>query len=200
MVNYSVAIKSILTEPSPYEWELLYLDLPKALIDKANQYKSWKQKAIRLIGWQLLLTELKKENCKELINYIGFAKKGKPFFEKGSLYFNLSNTKNTVILVVSDSEIGVDLEFSRPCKKTIYTRVFCEEEISYLENSKDESFEFINLWTKKEAVVKLFGGGISMGLNKFSVLNNELSVFDRTVLIEKYEVEGGIAHIACYKA
>lgn len=199
MVNYSVAIKSIITEPSSEEWDLLYKDLPSDLIDKANRFKSWKQKAVRLIGWQLLLTELNKLGFPDLINHIGFAEKGKPFFEKGKVFFNLSNTKNTVIVVVSDSEIGVDLEFNRPYKKSIYTRVFCKKEITFLEASSNEAFEFINLWTKKEAVVKLFGGGISMGLTNFSVLKNELTVFSKTVLIDKYEVEGGIAHVACFK-
>ena len=115
------------------------------------------------------------------------------------MFFNFSNTKDTIILVVSDFEIGVDLEFNRSCKKSIYTRVFCKEEIEFLENSMDESTDFITLWTKKEAVVKLFGGGISMGLNNFSVLKNKINVFDKTVIIDKYKVKEGIAHIAFFK-
>ena len=50
-----------------------------------------------------------------------------------------------------------------------------------------------------EAVVKLFGGGISMGLNNFSVLDDVIHVFNKTVVIDKYEVKGGIAHIAFFK-
>ena len=199
MEGYSVSIRSLLSEPSEKEWKDLCINLPSNLIDKANRFKSWKQKCLRLIGWQLLLTKLNELDCPELINHISFSKKGKPFFEAGKIFFNFSNTRDTIILVVSNSEIGVDLEFNRSCKKSIYTKVFCEDEIEFLEKSNNESNDFITLWTKKEAVVKLFGGGISMGLNNFSVLKNVIDVFDKTVLIDKYEVIGGVAHIAFYK-
>ena len=199
MRKYSVSIKSLNSKPSKKEWEELSNGLPIELIEKANRFKSWHQKALRLIGWQLLLSKLNELNCSELINYVCFTEKGKPFFEEGNVFFNFSNTKDTIILVVSDFKIGVDLEFNRSCKKSIYTRVFCKEEIEFLENSMDESTDFITLWTKKEAVVKLFGGGISMGLNNFSVLKNKINVFDKTVIIDKYKVKEGIAHIAFFK-
>jgi phosphopantetheinyl transferase len=200
MGNYSVVIKSILSEPSIEEWNELSNGLPNDLIDKANHFKNWKQRALRLRGWQLLLAELNKLQCPELINNISYGDKGKPFFENGNIFFNISNTKNTVILVVSNAEIGVDLEFSRSPKKNIYSRVFCSEEIAFLEASTNETYEFIRLWTRKESVVKLFGGGISMGLSNFSVLKNELFAFDKIVQIEKFEIEGGIAHIAFFQS
>ena len=199
MGDYSVTIKSLIIKPSKEELDSLHNGLPSTLINNANRFKNWKQSCLRLIGWQLLLTELCRLNCSELINHISFSEKGKPFFKGGNVFFNFSNTKDTIILVVSNSEIGVDLEFNRPNKKIIYTRVFCKEEIAFLENSVNESKDFIILWTKKEAVVKLFGGGISMGLNNFSVLDDVIHVFNKTVVIDKYEVKGGIAHIAFFK-
>lgn len=199
MGNYNVTIKSLIIKPSKEELDSLYNSLPSKLIDNANRFKNWKQKCLRLIGWQLLLDELRRLNCSELINHISFAEKGKPFFKGNNVFFNFSNTKDTIILVVSDSEIGVDLEFNRSCKKNIYNKVFCKEEITFLENSVNENKDFITLWTKKEAVVKLFGGGISMGMNKFSVLEDVINIFNKTVVIDKYEVKGGVAHVAFFK-
>ena len=72
MRKYSVSIKSLNSKPSKKEWEELSNGLPIELIEKANRFKSWHQKALRLIGWQLLLSKLNELNCSELINYVCF--------------------------------------------------------------------------------------------------------------------------------
>jgi phosphopantetheinyl transferase len=199
MKTYSVSIKTVLNEPNEKEWEILCEDLPKKIVKKAVRFKNWRDKAIRLHGWKMLLRELKKINQTELMNTIKFEKKGKPFFDNSNIFFNMSNSKNTIILITAPYEVGVDLEFVRPVKRTIYSRVFCKEEIEFLGQSNNEEADFIKLWTKKEAVVKLFGGGISMGLANFSVLKNELFVFGRIVIIEKIDFMEGSAHLAFFK-
>lgn len=199
MKTYSVSIKTVLSEPNEKEWEILCEDLPKKLVEKAARFKNWRDKAIRLHGWKMLLKELEKINKTELINTIKFEKKGKPFFDNSNIFFNISNSRNTIILITAPYEVGVDFEFIRPVKRTIYSRVFCKEEIEFLGQSNNEEADFIKLWTKKEAVVKLFGGGISMGLANFSVLKNELFVFGRIVIIEKIDFLEGSAHLAFFK-
>jgi len=199
MKAYSVAIKTILSEPDEKEWESLCKGLPDQLIEKSYRFKSWREKAMRLYGWQMLLKELDKINEPKLIHAVKFEEKGKPFFENTNIFFNISNSKNTVIVVIAPYRVGVDFEFLRTDKKMIYPRVFCREEIEFLERSKNERTDFIKLWTRKEAVVKLFGGGISMGLANFSVLKNELFVFEEVVIIEEIDLQEGFAHVAFFK-
>ena len=86
------------------------------------------------------------------------------------------------------------VEKIRESKEAIYKRVFCSEEVRFIKSAED----FTNLWTRKEAVVKLFGGGLSMGLNSFSVLSDEFDVFGKRVKLEPVIIDGFIAHSAVY--
>lgn len=196
---YSYKITTIDTEPSIDDWKSLSDGIPKFLLDRAEKFKHWKERAMRLQGWQMLLEELNRLQLGNLLYSINFEDKGKPYLLKNELFFNISNSKNSVILVTAPFRIGVDLEYVRTPKKIIYSRVFCKEEIDYLARSKNEPVDFIRLWTRKEAVVKLFGGGITMGLTKFSVLDDELSAFEETVVIRPIDADEAIVHIAYFK-
>ena len=77
-------------------------------------------------------------------------------------------------------------------EENIFSRVFCPEEIS----SIDCAESFTRLWTRKEAVVKLFGGGVSMGLTSFSVLTDKFEAFGKSVEIKPVLIDGFISHLA----
>lgn len=64
-----------------------------------------------------------------------------------------------VILISFDEPVGVDLEYVRPVPyfKKIAQRFFSTEDIKEMNNSLQRFFE---LWTKKEAFIKLKGNHI----------------------------------------
>jgi 4'-phosphopantetheinyl transferase len=103
---------------------------------------------------------------------------GKPALASTSgvdgLRFNVSHSQGFALHAVSlHRELGVDLECIRkdfpwePIAKSF----FSPEEIAALSavppNLKYEAF--FNCWTRKEAFVKANGGGLSLGLDRFSV-------------------------------
>ncbi|MBI4403045.1 MAG: 4'-phosphopantetheinyl transferase superfamily protein [Deltaproteobacteria bacterium] len=96
---------------------------------------------------------------------------GKPFLssEKSDIYFNLSHTGGlTLVGVASGRQIGVDVEKldpRRPWQK-IAKRFYSEQEIAFLEGGKME--DFFQLWTLKEAILKVRGEGLSRPLRDFS--------------------------------
>ena len=159
----------------------------KARLSEKNSPK----RMMSLIGWKLLLDNLQESN---LLSKVEFEEKGKPYIPNSDVHFNISNTKGAVLVAIHNAPIGVDLERLREPRENIYNRVFCEEEKEFITCAED----FTRLWTRKESVVKLFGGGISMGLPTFSVLEDEIKAFERRVKIEGIEVEGFIAHAAFY--
>ncbi len=153
--------------------------------------KNSSKRMLSLLGWQLLAKNLPNET---LLSKVEFEEKGKPIIPNSTVFFNISNTKGIVVLAIHNKPIGIDIERLRKPVEAIYPRVFSPEEISSITCSED----FTRLWTRKEAVVKLFGGGISMGLNSFSVLKDEFEVFGQQVKIEPILIDGFIAHLAVY--
>ncbi len=169
--------------------EEFYAQMPdniKAVLGDKNS----KKRMMSLLGWKLLNENLPED----LLQQVKFEDKGKPFIPNSDIYFNISNTKGAIILIIHDAPIGIDLETIREPREIIYNRVFCQEEIDSIKSAED----FTKLWTRKESVVKLFGGGISMGLKEFSVLKDEVMAFGRRVKISKVEIEGFVCHSATF--
>jgi len=168
----------------------LYGQMPQNIKSVLSEKKSSKQ-MLSLLGWQLLAENLPNE---VLLSEVQFEEKGKPFIPNSKIYFNISNTKGIVVLAMHNRPVGIDVERLREPREVIYSRVFCSEEVRSIKCSED----FTRLWTRKEAVVKLFGGGLSMGLNSFSVLRDEFEVFGKHVKLEQVLIDGFIAHCAVY--
>ena len=96
---------------------------------------------------------------------------GKPGIAHGP-QFNLSHSGDMVALAVCpDRPIGVDIERHRPFDPGIVTRFFSEREQRALSGltGKDLENAFFRVWTRKEAIIKALGFGLSMPLDRFDV-------------------------------
>lgn len=84
---------------------------------------------------------------------------GKPISSNG-VRFNLSHSGSYVLLAVSDSEVGCDIERVRDVDPLKLGRVvFCVRELELIERASDKTAAFFTLWTKKEALLKCMGKG-----------------------------------------
>jgi 4'-phosphopantetheinyl transferase len=93
------------------------------------------------------------------------------------LSFNLAHSGAFALLAVGMTEsIGVDLEFIRPFEnwREVAGSTFAPGEISSLgTNFEDTQFDsFFATWTRKEAIVKMWGQGLSADLKAFEVPTN----------------------------
>jgi 4'-phosphopantetheinyl transferase len=90
---------------------------------------------------------------------------GKPCFSSLPLCFNITHSRDYCAVALSDTDIGIDLEFVDPSRdvSAISKRFFSSEEHSMLcACNNTERFElFYSLWTKKEALAKLYGKGLA---------------------------------------
>ena len=91
---------------------------------------------------------------------------GKPFL-KGYpvIHFNLSHCKNGIAVVVSDQPVGIDIESYRQVSDSLIRYTMNEEERRIIAESDDPIRVFTEYWTKKEAVFKLRGTGITHDLH-----------------------------------
>lgn len=98
---------------------------------------------------------------------------GKPSVPSAtSLHFNLSHSENLAALAVSQQrEIGVDIERVRSLKDDIAARFFSAREVATLRATPADGRlnAFYRCWTRKEAIVKAIGEGLSHALDSFDV-------------------------------
>ncbi len=111
--------------------------------------------------------ELLKECLKKdfnISNYeIIFNDYNKPYLKNEEIYFNISHDKGTTVLVISDNEIGVDIEYFT-FKENVVRKFFTTNEQNEILNSANKEYDFTRIWVMKEAFVKMKGIGISYGL------------------------------------
>lgn len=97
---------------------------------------------------------------------------GKPVIaDHEDIHFNISHCKNSVACAISNTPIGIDIEIiGRKSNNSLIKYIFneYEQQMIFEAGEKDNSnpklasdIMFTNLWTKKEALVKMTGEGIS---------------------------------------
>ena len=77
---------------------------------------------------------------------------GKPYFANGP-YFNISHSGRYVLMAVSTSEIGVDIEEIKNKDMSSLVRIFNEAEAKMIKEHSD----FYYLWCAKESLIKCMG-------------------------------------------
>lgn len=96
---------------------------------------------------------------------------GKPFLEGDPVHFNLSDTKDAVLVALSHHPIGADIETMN--RRTDHERVadhfFTPLEVESIAEAVDGKRRFLELWTRKEAVLKACGVGIMDDLHSLEV-------------------------------
>lgn len=97
---------------------------------------------------------------------------GKPITD-GRLNFNLSHSRDQLLLGFSNSDIGVDIEMKN--YSTDIERLgrshFSEIEFQTMMNTGTDTRrdKFFEIWTKKEAIIKGVGKGLGISLQDFTV-------------------------------
>ena len=90
----------------------------------------------------------------------------KPFLaDHPELFFNISHCKNGIAAVVADHPVGIDIECFHDAEHGLLEKTMNPEERQQIVSSKDPAVEFTRLWTRKEAVLKLRGTGITDNLS-----------------------------------
>jgi 4'-phosphopantetheinyl transferase len=92
--------------------------------------------------------------------------------------FNVAHSGDVVLVAVAlDREVGIDVEAIRPIDDldSLVRATFSEREQRGISAAPDRLASFFATWTRKEAVVKALGQGLSFPLDAFDVDVNPLS-------------------------
>lgn len=182
MVFYCDGISSMTDE----QFKLFFERMPKERQKKALRYIKKEDKQLCVAAFALLDYALKM-NGYEIGEYeLVEGETGKPYLKNLPFEFNISHTSNAVACAVSQTQVGVDVQKKVSEYESVMRRVYCENEIDLISNSKNAVDDFTRLWTLKESYVKCIGTGISDIISKYdfsTVVKNGGELYDHNFAV-----------------
>ena len=101
-------------------------------------------------------------------NSLSCSENGKPLAD--GLFFNVSHSGDYVVGVVSDCEVGCDIEKISSAPMKVAQHYFSPGESEYINSEPDKDRAFFTIWTLKESYMKMTGQGLSLALDSFEIL------------------------------
>ncbi len=101
------------------------------------------------LATRLLLQELL--NTKPEIQYL---ESGKPELKDGQKNISISHSSDFAVVLVSEKNIGIDVENTQRNIEKIANRFLCEEEFSHIQTLENPQTATILYWSAKEAIFK----------------------------------------------
>ncbi len=144
--------------------------LPEERRKKALRYVNDRDRRLSAVSYMLLIYGMKE--CFGIVDFeIDFTEHGKPYIKDHSgVYFNISHSGDECVCIVSDKEIGIDIQLIGKYNPKTAEYVCSDHELDLIENSNDKAAEFTRIWTIKESYVKYTGNGISSDLKKIDTM------------------------------
>lgn len=139
--------------------------------------------------------------AKELVEYLvqmesprqfqyTYSTHGKPYLAGDSpIYFSLSHSGEYVLLAVSDKEVGADIQMQKDVNFVSLAKQFMTEqeyEAWSREDILNQKALFFQIWTGKEAYLKLTGEGMTAGFQTVQFDDEKQTMVD---LREKKDVQ-----------
>lgn len=101
---------------------------------------------------------------------------GKPYWPQfPDVQFSLSHTDGCVAVAVGTGAVGVDVEKIASADLRIADRFFTPREAQWIRENASQRAAFYEIWTKKEAYLKMRGTGLTASLRTFDVLDRDLA-------------------------
>lgn len=165
-----IKIKYLISNINDYNFNELCIS-PR-INNKINNMTNINRKKQTIIG-DINLSYLIDDYNNKIIIY---NKYGKPYIKDEDIYFNISHSYDYVISIISNKEIGVDIEKIRNIDKDSLKYFATENEIKYiLSSNKDINKRAFEIYTLKEAYFKMLGTNLNNILDiEFNIINNKV--------------------------
>lgn len=154
---------------SQYEHLLKFTSAERAL--KIQKYKFDKDKILSLFSHLLSKSEIATAlNIPFSDVEFMYNEYGKPYISQENFHFSVSHSGNLVAFAIHSSPVGIDVQKTED-KLSCAMKFFTENEQKYIGDCPEKFFE---VWTKKEAYVKMLGTGISKNFKSYDVLDKDI--------------------------
>ncbi|MCI9079719.1 MAG: 4'-phosphopantetheinyl transferase superfamily protein [Lachnospiraceae bacterium] len=107
-----------------------------------------------------------------------------------NIFHNISHSGDYVICVISDAEIGCDIQKMDYIDEEELTELvwnfFSYKEAIQLQKTNDKRKYFYRLWTLKESYLKFCGDGLLKDLDSFSFIIRDKIIFEISDSVENF--------------
>ena len=114
---------------------------------------------------------------------------GQPRIEGGPC-FSISHCQHGIAVAIGEKPIGIDIEHIRTAKPELVARTMNEKEQAEIWAATSPDIAFTCLWTKKEAVLKMQGTGIT----SMDGIKNTLVSTEHVDLLTKVNIDKQYAY------
>ncbi|MGH1386745.1 4'-phosphopantetheinyl transferase family protein [Kordia sp.] len=173
--------------------------LPQSYREKILRFRNWKDAQLSLLGRLLLEHGIKTKfpQYADMLE-IAYTQFRKPYFKDHDLKFNISHSKDMAICVLSDgADMGVDIEEIAPVNINDFKDYMTPYEWQEVVNSSKKEDAFYKYWTKKEAVIKADGRGLSIPLKSFEIKEEMTQIENNSYVLKEIFLD---MNYACYVA
>ena len=173
---------------------------PEDFQAKVRSFWRWEDAQLSILGRLLLLEGLDRYySIKDPeIVYSDF---NKPLLKGVPLNFNISHSGDLTACVISEYNVGVDLEQIVDIDVSLFQNQMTSIEWIELQGSEKILVSFYDLWTKKEAILKGDGRGLSVPMNSFYILDDKAKLSGKLWGVTPIDLNKPLysCHIACDK-
>lgn len=162
---------------TPDEFQYYMHLIPAAMQQSIRKFVRWQDAQRGLMGKILLLEGLKKWGMhSHILEEIRYSPYNRPYLPVGD--FNISHAGNYVMCVLTkDCKVGIDIEEIKPINISEFTDQFTVGELKQMESAEDPTREFYRWWSRKEAIIKADGKGLSIPLKSIAFdQNNTMAI------------------------
>lgn len=133
----------------------------------------------------------------ELVSDMDWDVSGRPFLG-GGVDFNISHSDDYVVCAFSPTgRIGIDIEKVRPIDIFDFARQMTRKQWEEITASENRLEKFFSLWTRKEAVMKADGRGISIPFDEITIEGEKVRLADEVWGLKEIRIAGGYCcHLA----
>lgn len=167
--------------------------------DKCVRYTNWQDKQAYILGRLLLCYLLEQLEGKSALDALKYDAFGKPYLEHGPS-FNLSHSGLYVVgAIASSAFVGVDIEECCPdVDDDLFESICTSREWALVRAQGLPTSLFYNIWTKKEAVLKANGKGLSIPLHQLEAIGDTSVLEGKTWYLKELLIASGYScHLAC---
>ena len=136
--------------------------LPSWRRERVLAYKQESRQMESALAYIELSRALALRGLQDIKPHFEYNEHGKPYLSTyPNLHFSISHCSQAVGCILSEMPCGLDIERVRRASPSLISKTMNQGEVKQISSSSHPEVEFIRLWTRKEAVFKLLGTGIT---------------------------------------
>lgn len=161
---------------APNVWDGYLCRLPQAHREQVLRYRFREDAQACLYGKLLLLRCLEELGIHQLrLEDLAYTSHQRPYFNGVAVDFNISHSGKFVVCAAAENiRLGIDIEQIKPVDVNDFQDQFSDDEMRLIRSDHGSLVNFYNLWTKKEALIKADGKGLSIPLKQISVIGADV--------------------------